>query len=108
MMSEAFCAIMGGIFVVISLIISVMSFMEKGPLLNNAYLWTSKSERERMDKSPHYRQTAIVFALMAAGFLCMTIECIWPVGWLWIAAGAIVVVTLVYAVASSIRETTRQ
>lgn len=107
-MAQTVCAAIGGILAVISLFISVMSFREKGPLLNNAYIWASISERERMDKKPHYRQTAIVFALMAAGFLCMTIECVWPTGRLWIAAGAIAIATLVYAVASSIRETIKR
>ncbi|MDE7211643.1 MAG: DUF3784 domain-containing protein, partial [Lachnospiraceae bacterium] len=42
-----------------ALAISVRSFQEKGFLLNNAYLYASKKERENMEKKPHYRQTAI-------------------------------------------------
>ena len=40
-------------------VLSIFSFMEKGFLLNNQYLNVSKEEREHMDKSPYYRQSAI-------------------------------------------------
>ena len=43
---------------------SVRSFMEKGFLFNNAYIYASKQEREKMNKKPHYRQSAIVFLLI--------------------------------------------
>ena len=32
---------------------SYRSFKEKGFLLNNAYIYASKQERETMDKKPH-------------------------------------------------------
>ena len=35
---------------------SVRSFMEKGFLFNNAYIYASKEEREKMNKKPHYHQ----------------------------------------------------
>ncbi len=107
-MAEILCAIVCGIFAVISLIISVMSFMEKGFLFNNTYIWASKQEREKMDKKPHYRQSAIVFALIAAVFLCNAIECVLQTGWLWIVAVVVTIATLVYATVSSIKETTKR
>ena len=47
---------------------SVRSFMEKGFLFNNAYIYASKQEREKMNKKPHYRQSAIVFLLLGLIF----------------------------------------
>ncbi len=105
-MGEILCAIVGGIFAVISLIISIMSFMEKGFLFNNAYIWASKEEREKMDKKPHYRQSAIVFALLTVIFLCIAAECVVQTGWLWIVEGVFTIAALVYAIVSSIKETT--
>ena len=52
-----------------SFIICSRSFREKGFLINNAYIYASKPERERMDKKPHYHQTAIVFLLLGIIFL---------------------------------------
>ncbi|MBQ8951172.1 MAG: DUF3784 domain-containing protein [Eubacterium sp.] len=46
-------------------VISIFSFKEKGFLFNNAYIYASKSEIERMDKRPYYRQSAIVFLLLS-------------------------------------------
>lgn len=91
------------ILAIISLVISIMSFQEKGFLFNNAYIWASKREREKMDKKPHYRQSAVVFGLSALLFLCMAIEVILQTGWLWFAVGAIAFVILGYAVKSSLK-----
>ena len=70
-MTEIVCAIICGILALIALVISVRSFKEKGFLFNNAYIWASKQEREQMNKKPHYRQSAIAFALIAAIGLSM-------------------------------------
>ena len=89
------------ILAIISLVICILSFQEKGFLFNNAYIWASKQEREKMDKKPHYRQSAIVFGLISLLFLCMTFEVILQTGWLWYATGVIGLVMLCYAVISS-------
>lgn len=106
-MTEIIGAIVCGILSVISLIISIRSFNEKGFLFNSAYIWASKQEKESMDKKPYYRQSAIVFSLLVVVFLCMVIECVILTGWLWIVVGVIAVAALVYAIASSIKETTK-
>ncbi len=101
-MKEIVYAIICIVLTVISLIISVFSFKEKGFLFNNAYIWASKSEREKMNKKPHYRQTAVVFSLIGAVFLCMAIECFLQTKWLWIIVGVIAIATLIYAVVSDV------
>ena len=55
-----------------------------------------------MDKSPHYRQSGIVFALIGLVFLINTLVLIYPVRWLFRLVIGIIVITLVYAVASSV------
>ena len=52
------------VLALVSGVISFLSSKEKGFLFNNAYIYASKSERERMDKRPYYRQSAIVFLLI--------------------------------------------
>ena len=94
--------ILGGLSL-ISLVIGILSFGEKGVLLNNAYRFAPKQERESMDKKALYRQSGIVFSLFAAAFLCMAFEAAFMTGWLWICAGAICIAALAYAIRSSIR-----
>ncbi len=53
-----------------------------------------------MDKKPYYRQSAIVFALCAAAFLCMAVEFVLITRWLWIGVGACTIAALIYAIAS--------
>ncbi|MBQ8536015.1 MAG: DUF3784 domain-containing protein [Clostridia bacterium] len=103
-MAELIWAMISGVLAVACLIISVMQFNEKGLLFNNAYIWASKLERETMDKKPYYRQSGIAFALCAAIFFCMALECILLTGWLWLIIGALAIVVLIYAIVSSMKE----
>ena len=81
---------------------SVRSFMEKGFLFNNAYIYASKEEREKINKKPYYHQSAIVFLLIAFIFLLNAIAVLFKVNWLFYIVVAVVIVTLIYAVVSSI------
>lgn len=103
-MAELVWAIICGVLAIASLIISIMSFKEKGFLFNNAYIWASKQERETMNKKPHYRQSAIAFALCAALFVFIALECVLLTDWLWIIVGVFAVALLVYAIGSSVKE----
>ena len=78
------------------------SFMEKGFLFNNAYIYASKQEREKMNKKPHYRQSAIVFLLLGLSFLLNAISVLLKVNWVFYIGIAVVILTLVYAIVSSI------
>ncbi len=106
-MAELIWAIICGVLAIACLIISAMSFKEKGFLFNNAYIWASKQEREKLDKKPHYRQFAIAFALCAAVFVFMALECVLLTGWLWLIVGLLAIALLVYAIASSVKEQTK-
>ena len=81
---------------------SVRSFMEKGFLFNNAYIYASKEEREKMNKKPHYHQSAIVFLLIGLIFLLNAIAVLLKVNWIFYIVVAVVIVTLIYAIVSSI------
>jgi hypothetical protein len=78
-------------------------FMNKGFLLNNAYLYASRQERETMDKKPHYRQSAIVFLLLGCIFLLNGLQVLLNAPWIFYAVMVLVIVTLGYAIVSSIR-----
>lgn len=87
---------------VIAFIMSVRSFMEKGFLFNNAYIYASKQEREKMNKKPHYRQSAVVFLLIGLIFLLNALSILFQADWIFYIVIAIVAVTLIYAVVSSV------
>ena len=84
-------------------ILSIRSFQEKGFLFNNAYLYASKKERSQMDKSPHYRQTAVVFLLISIVFARNAVEGLLDSGWLLWVGIFFIVLTIIYAIASSIQ-----
>ena len=83
-------------------LMSIRSFLEKGFLFNNAYLYASKKEREAMDKTPYYRQSGVVFALIGLIFLLNGLSLLSHLSWVnWIAA-AVMAIAVIYAVASSL------
>ena len=67
--SELVFAIIIFVIAGLQLFISIRSFMNKGFLLNNVYLYASKEEREEMDKKPYYIQTAVVFLILSIVFI---------------------------------------
>ena len=79
---------------------SARSFMEKGFLFNNAYIYASKQEREKMNKKPYYRQSAIVFLMFGIVFLLLALAVLLEAYWISFVCMAVVLMTLIYAVVS--------
>ncbi|MBE6852812.1 MAG: DUF3784 domain-containing protein [Ruminococcus sp.] len=96
--------IAAGIIFLIALIalwLSIRSFMEKGFLFNNAYIWASEQERESMDKKPYYRQSAIMFLFTCLIFLLNGFAFLFHITWIFYIVIAIAIIVMVYAVISS-------
>lgn len=87
----------------LAFLLSIRSFREKGFLLNNAYLYASRQERETMDKKPHYRQSAIVFLLLGCIFLLNGLQVLLKAPWIFYAVLVLMIITLGYAIVSGIR-----
>lgn len=83
-------------------VLSIRSFLEKGFLLNNAYLYASKKEREAMNKKPYYRQSAVVFFMIGVVFLLIGVAILLDAFWITYIADTVIVLLLMYAIASSI------
>ncbi len=90
------------VLAILLLVISIFHFKEKGFCFNNAYLYASKEEREKMDKSPYYRQSAIVFLLLFFYFVVMGIYSIIYAKILLTIEAIIMVFVFLYAIISSI------
>ena len=88
------------VFALAAFVLSVLSFLRKGILLNNAWLYASKKEREAMDTAPYYRQSAVVFALIGIVFLLNGFAALLEAAWLSCSATAVIVIAAVYAVVS--------
>lgn len=91
-----------GIVAIICLVLSYLQFQEKGFLFNNAYIYASKQERETMDKKPHYKQSGIVFLMIGIIFLINVVEMILETGWLFYFVIFLTVLTIAYAIISSV------
>lgn len=85
-----------------SFFISVRSFMEKGFLFNNAYIYASKEQREKMNKKPYYRQSAIIFLLFGLVFLLNGFSAIFKADWIFFVVIAIIIIALGYTIVSEI------
>lgn len=83
--------------------ISARQFAEKGFLFNNAYLWAAKDEREKMDKKPHYRQSAIVFCFLGAVFFVSVLSIALQIRKLLLLEIPLMICVVIYAIISLIK-----
>ena len=83
-------------------IVGYLHFGEKGFLFNNAYIYASKQERNTMDKSPYFKQSGVVFALIGIIFLINAVDIVLKTSWLFYLVIAVAVVTVIYAIVSSV------
>lgn len=84
-------------------VISVRSFMQKGFLFNNAWIWADSETRKRMDKRPHYKQSAIVFLLLTVVFAAAGINLITKNDFFFGVSAGVTIAAVIYAVVSSVR-----
>ena len=89
------------------LFLGIRSFMERGFLLNNAYIYATKEEREAMDKKPYYRQSAIVFCLLSIVFVIIGLSVLFQNGNIGLLVIPIAVAAIIFAVVSSVRKNKR-
>ncbi len=82
---------------------SIRHFLERGYLLNNAWIFATKKERESMDKKPHYRQSAVAFCLCSILFLIIGLSIVFHNSKISLLEIPVVIAAIVYAVVSSIR-----
>ncbi|MBR4950307.1 MAG: DUF3784 domain-containing protein [Clostridia bacterium] len=83
-------------------VMSVVSFFEKGFLFNNAYIYSSKEERKKINKKPYYRQSSIVFLLIGIVFLLNALALVFDLDFLYIIVGILLGFTMIYAIVSSV------
>ena len=83
--------------------LSIRHFMEKGILMNNAYLYASPDERKTMDKKPHYRQSAICFFLASIAAFCFGFHFLFDNTKIGVLGFIILAAAFVYSIASSVK-----
>ena len=97
----AICALVS----LVLFILSFMQFRERGPISNNSMLVSEKRERSKDNLKRWYRQSAIVFLILAFVFLFMGLWVLTDLAiFAWL-MGAAILAVLVYAFTSSLRRT---
>jgi len=89
-------ALLSGILSLSMLIYALFTSKEKGPILSNNYLFTTKEEREKIDKKAEYHRVTVVFGILGIIFLLLTIELLTMWNWLNYFIGIFIVVLILY------------
>ncbi len=84
------------------LLFSIRSFLGRGFLLNNAYLYASKEERKTMDKNPYYKQSAIVFCILSATFMVIGFSLLFHNDKLFLFEIPLIAGAIIYAIVSTV------
>ena len=101
-MGKIIGAIVLGLIAIACFVGSYFQFKGKGFLFNNAYIYASKEERERMNKTPHYKQSGTVLVMVGIIFLLNAVDMLIKTGWIFYIVIAITLCALIYAIVSSI------
>lgn len=95
-------SVVAGIMMLASGIVGVRHLLEKGTLLNSAWLNASPEERETLNKHPYYRQTAVCY-LLGCGYSLLMMLFFITGARIWnILACLMMTAVLVYYIASTI------
>ena len=100
--AELIVAIIVFVLAGIMLILSIQHFCQRGFLLNNAYIYASKSERQKMNKKPYYFQSAISFSLLSVVFVIVGISAVLQKEWMIYIALGFIAAIVIYAITSSV------
>ena len=98
---ECAAAVIVFLIAVLNAVLSWRAFHQKGFLFNNAYIYASKEEREKMEKGALYRQTAVVFLILSLLFAVIGLSVVLRDDRILFAEPVLVVGVLVYAIVSS-------
>lgn len=90
------------ILATVMVVLAIIHFLQKGFLLNNAYLYASKDERKTMNKKPYYIQSAISFCILSGVFIVSGLTVIFHNDKLLFIEIPLIVGIIVYAIVSSI------
>ena len=101
-MGNIIFAIILTIAAIVCFVFSCRQYNETGYLLNNVYIYASKQEREKMDQKPYYRQSAVIFLMVGVIFLILAADMYFRTTWLVYCSVLWAVLTVVYAIVSSI------
>ena len=101
-MENIVAAILFGAVALGAYVFSVLQFLQKGFLLNNAYLYATKEERARMNKTPYYRQSGVMFCLVGTIFVINAIASLWQADWLFGVVMGLCAVAVAYAILSAV------
>lgn len=99
--AETVGGIIAFVMAVIFAFMSVLHFMEKGYLFNNAYIWASKEEREKMYKKPYYRQSAIVYCVISINFFLTVLSIVFKNDYIMLLIIPLIIGAVIYAIVSS-------
>ena len=101
--TEWICAVFVFLIAAILAVLSIRSFGNRGFLLNNAYIYASKEDRETMDKKPYYRQTAIVFLILSIVFVIIGLSIVLQNARIKLLEIPLLLGIVIYAIVSSVR-----
>lgn len=89
-------------FAGLMLVLAVLHFLEKGFLMNNAYLYASREQKKTMNKKPYYRQSAIIFCVLSLVFIVVGLSFVLHNDRVLLLEIPLIAGAIIYAVVSSV------
>ncbi|MBO6163266.1 MAG: DUF3784 domain-containing protein [Eubacterium sp.] len=84
------------------LLLGILQILQKGPLINNAWIYADEEQRRTMNKTPHYHQSGIVFSMIGLQFLMLGFFCITKLYFFLAAEFIVIGLVVIFAIVSSV------
>lgn len=88
------------VIAVASLILSVLGYLGKNIILDDAYIKASEEEREKMDKKAYRLQGSIIFLFLFFITICSILRAVLHIEWFAYAAFVIAAIGIAYTLIS--------
>jgi len=89
-------ALIIGALSIAMLIYAYFTSKEKGPILSNNYLFTTKEDRENIDRKAEYRYVTIIFINLGIILALMTLELLTMWNWLYYIMAIFILILTIY------------
>ncbi|MCK9198888.1 MAG: DUF3784 domain-containing protein [Bacilli bacterium] len=97
-------------FSIILLVIAILCFVvvyfaikNKGPIISNQYLFSTKEEREKLKTKQEYRNSSIIFLFLGVMFLLEAISVYYEISWLSFVVVILSVILIVFVIFISVK-----
>jgi len=91
------------IIAILCFVIVYFAIKNKGPIISNQYLLSTKEEREKLKTKQEYKNSSIIFSFLGVMFLLEAISVYYEISWLSFIVVILSIILIVFVIFVSVK-----